>query len=61
MWNYINHESEKVEEKKAYTSFPEPTGKADMTGLISFESVVPNCTDVSVFFTCSKSQFSDGC
>lgn len=43
MWNYIARESDTVEEKRQYTSFPEPTGKPDVSGLLAFEEVETKC------------------
>lgn len=45
MWNYIIRESDTVEEKKQYTSFPEPTGKSDVSGLLAFEDVETKSSD----------------
>ena len=45
MWNYIAQESEPVKEKKQYTSFPEPTGKSELTGLLAFEDVESKSRD----------------
>ena len=45
MWNYIIRESDTVEEEKQYTSFPEPTGKSDVSGLLAFEDVETKSSD----------------
>ena len=50
MWNYIARESDTVEEKIQYTSFPEPTGKSDVSGLLAFEDVETKSSDDRVEF-----------
>lgn len=53
MWNYISRESDTVEEEKQYTSFPEPTGKSDVSGLLAFEDVETKSSDDRVEFSYS--------
>lgn len=37
MWNFIVPESTESNVIKDYTSFPEPNGKGELTGLVAFE------------------------
>ena len=39
MWSYINSSPAVQETMKEYTSFPEPNGKGEKTGLIAFEDI----------------------
>ena len=39
MFGLPNRESYAKENNRVYTTFPEPTGKVEMTGLLSFEAV----------------------
>ena len=39
MFGLPNRESYTKENNRVYTTFPEPTGKVEMTGLLSFEAI----------------------
>ena len=49
MWNYLKEDTVSTEKSKEYTSFPEPNGKPETSGLSYFEKLYPRKQPFSLF------------